>query len=308
MDKNYNHGWYGKVRIASVTFKLEHAHKISQPKDLLRLAHDLYYYVAEHVDHDEEAYAWLYHAFDPDGASTDDLTGIINIYLPAQYTIKPEDERKYREFETKHKEIMAEWYQLLEQVKEANLSPEEAAKVTQDLDRKLEPVLHALQNGMARLRRFFVRNDVDIKLLQTAISKWMDEHELLGYEFEIDFNNLQQDRVREAMAWRLRVTQNPSESFTKLPELNVSNGKAEMIFKLLGIGAEYLDGSMNAKQLLDLLNRVSDQDLEMKFRAIPNYTPEQIQQSVDMVKETLQTLHNLCNYAIQNNFANIVWN
>lgn len=313
MEKNYNNGWYGKAIIASVTFKLEHSHKISQPKNLLQLSHDLMVFVAKQMPQDEEANHWLNYAFDPDGESWDEMLGIINIYLPTSIVVDPANEQKFNELQKTYKELRADYYDLFRQIEDSGMSPSETRAKTKEIQENYDPVLRKVELALNSLRQFFIDPNVDFVSLRDAISRWCDDQELMGFQFELDFSDLQKSRSRDSLVLRMRVVANPSTEYAKLPSINLSNAKTGILMRLLNIRGNYFEGVIDARALLNALNQISDVDIGGAATR-PTQTSEQnvqvqdMGQNEDSLKRTINELRDLCQFAIKNNFKNIVWN
>ena len=63
-------------KISSVTFSLEDSHKISQPKDVMKLSYELQKFVMDQTGKFADV-----HSIQPDGEQFDELTGTINWYM-----------------------------------------------------------------------------------------------------------------------------------------------------------------------------------------------------------------------------------
>lgn len=91
---------YGKIastnwltKIASVTFFIDGAQKITQPMDILKICHDFAYWANQNIPHD--VFKATYRNIEPDGDDYNKPTGTINIYLGDGDS--PEEIKQYME-------------------------------------------------------------------------------------------------------------------------------------------------------------------------------------------------------------------
>jgi hypothetical protein len=136
----------------------------------------------------------------------------------------------------------------------------------------------------------------------------MDDMELLDYEFVVDFNKIDQSRSRGGSVVRLNVTKNGSESFMRIPTMNLSNRNAALILNLLNYDHDYFEGQIEINQLLRDINSVNTFDIQNN--EIPSKQDKNlIDQGVDAnyIGDILKRLKDLCLFGLKHNFKYIQW-
>ena len=259
------------VKTASITFSLEDAWKISQPKNLLDLCHDFLNFIHYGAKLSNDRFRPGMTDIEPDTSSSDfgGYTGVIN---------------------------------------------------------------------------FYVKQDDDINEYPKAINAWIEDKAIEGYRITYS-NKPEQSKSRNSKVFRINILHNPSEDYNVIPELNLANGNAMAILRLLGLSAGMEDDYSGKIDLNDLRRRIEavskeemqkevtppgylsdhanmdmnrglidiDEADQWKGPGIQDNPPSSgvqiFQQGRDeeYIDNRLQGLYEIVDYGLKNGFKNLVW-
>lgn len=273
--------WYQKIKLAflkqsSVTVFIsdDGVRKISQPKTILDLCHDLSNFFYNDTSIETSAKP-LMNDIAPDGMEAFEFEGTINVY-PSKRILPPQNASD---------EMVRNFYQMTEE--------EKISRGGQVADNSLENMM-------------------------PVIEEWMNDKSMEGYEFKTEVNK---SNMTGNDVLRIHVLKNPSQHYSQLPEVNMSNLNFRAIMNVLGLNAE-ASGNISVNELLSLINRVSNQDIENNIR--PDHattsgdSPDDAANDLGMnvftpgidekyIDSRLQDLYRLADFAKQNGFKEISW-
>jgi hypothetical protein len=259
------------AKSASITFSLEDAWKISQPKNLLDLCSDFLNFIHYGAKLSNDRFRPGYSDIEPDTSSSDfeGYTGVIN---------------------------------------------------------------------------FYVKQDDDINEYPKAIKAWIDDKSIEGYQITCSMNP-EKSNSRNSQVFRIMIIQNPSEHYESIPDLNLANGNAMSILRLLGLSVGMDDdysGKIDLNDLRKRIEAVSKEEMQKEIlppgyladhanmdmnrgqidtdegegwkgpsvqenppsSGVPIFQPGRDEEYID---NRLQGLYEIVDYGIKNGFKNLVW-
>lgn len=154
------------------------------------------------------------------------------------------------------------------------------------------------------------------------MSQWIRE-ELLPHGIEAKVGKLERSRMYpDNLVQRLHILKNSTIEYPNVPEMNLNNKNAKMMFNVLGILKNPYQGVMDLQQLLALIHSVSDEAIEQFTRSDQTGGKmDMFGQEVEMgnnafspginaqdIREYLQRLEGIVQYGLKNGFKKLVWN
>ena len=187
--------WYHRLKTsswlksASVTFFLDEAYRIAQPKDMLSLCTEMSNFFRKNGLTTQTFNPDPYMGITPDGNDFDQMTGTINLYVPQK-----------------------DW-------------------------------------------STFDKNEYE-----KAIQAYIDEKSIEGFQMQ---SHLDKSNMTGGPVYRIRVAVNGSEKYPQIPEVNMANGNAAAILRLLGLSNEP-SGSIDLLDLKNRINAVSQESMQQE--------------------------------------------
>lgn len=185
--------WYRLIKtsslhkIASVTFSLDEAYRIAQPKNILSLCSEMVQFFHKAKIITKTFNPNYITGVTPDGDDFDQMTGTINLYVPKQ-----------------------DW-------------------------------------------QTFNRSEYE-----AAIQSYIHEKNVEGYRIEAKLGT---SNMTGGPVYRIQVIVNGSEQYPVIPEINMANGNAAAILRLLGLPDEP-SGSVDLQTLLNRINSISQEEMQ----------------------------------------------
>lgn len=254
-------------KVSSVTFDLNDAYKISQPKDILSLSGDFSTFCQKHNLYSDAFRSSAYNnLIGPDGDDYDKLVGTMNIYVPNS------------DFTSYNKEAY-----------------------------------------------------------EGAIKAWISDKAVEGYKITY---RLDKSRMSGGPVYRVEIQENPTASYETIPSVNMANGNAFAILRLLQIPEEP-SGQIDLQDLRQRIISISEEEMKSETMK-PGYinpnvdfdlmrgevpsgdtwkgeepvVPEKPDSGVPIftggrdtqyIDNRLQDLYKLVDYGIRNGFKFITW-
>lgn len=121
--------------------------------------------------------------------------------------------------------------------------------------------------GYTGIINFYINPEYDIKEYINAIDAWIEDKAIEGYKIEYS-KNPDQSNSRSWKVFRINVIENPSEHYDAIPEINLANGNAMAILRLLGIstaGGDAYSGKMSLEELRKKIESVSKEQMQSEI-------------------------------------------
>ncbi len=316
--------WYRTIKISaiikksSVTFSLHGSQDVQQPENILDLCHDFTDFCSKNRLYTETFNSSAYNGgVEPDGSDYDKMTGTINVYVPIDRSISPENK-------SSHDQLQAKMESLHDKYQHAEYGTKEHQMYLSEYNN--------LYKNIKNLETIVPRGTFNKEEYINAINLWISEKKSLGFNMSVreDVSNM-----RGGPVFRIQIANNPTEKLEQLPEINMSNDNAISILRLLGFTSEDYSGQITLQDLKQRIIAISQEEMQRETIEPRVVLPEDnIQESdpadfwkgeqdstqnqkgptifmggrdINYIDTRLQDLYQLVDYGISKGFNSVVW-
>ena len=146
------------------------------------------------------------------------------------------------------------------------------------------------------------------------VNQWIQE-EMSPLGFDIKVRGPERSNSFDSWVWRIDVLKNPTEEYTKLPKINLSNSNARALLGLLNIPFDHM-GSVSLRELRQRLALTTEHQVQEFTQSPEKILPTKEEpgpqvvdfgRSKDQINRYIQALSEIVDYGLSNGFTNITW-
>jgi hypothetical protein len=127
----------------------------------------------------------------------------------------------------------------------------------------IEPDGQSQYDGYTGTINFYIKQDDNPAEYVKAMEAWKQHMAPEGYKIEYN-PQPEQSGSRNSQVFRINIAENPSEAYPQMPSLNMANGNALAIIRLLGLPEDY-SGSIDLQTLRQRIVAVSQEDMQKEI-------------------------------------------